>query len=144
MNQRLYDTDFYAWTQQQAHVLQAEDFAELDLPNLIEELEAMGRSQKSQLVNRLRVLLMHLLKLHYQPGHPPRSWLRTIREQRRRLELLLDDNPSLRREVPDRIVYAYSRAREDASAETGLAIETFPAVCPYTLEQILATKWLPR
>jgi Domain of unknown function DUF29 len=143
MNRQLYESDFYAWTQQQAQVLQAEDFAELDLPNLIEELEAMGRSQKSQLANRLRVLLMHLLKLQYQPGRASKSWRHTIREQRRRLELLLDDNPSLCREVPDRIVYAYARAREDASDETGLAIEIFPTVCSYSVEQIFATNWLP-
>jgi Domain of unknown function DUF29 len=143
MNRQLYESDFYAWTQRQAQVLQAEDFAELDLPNLIEELEAMGRSQKSQLANRLRVLLMHLLKLQYQPGRASKSWRHTIREQRRRLELLLDDNPSLCREVPDRIVYAYARAREDASDETGLAIEIFPTVCSYSVEQIFATNWLP-
>ncbi len=144
MIQALYETDFYAWTQQQASLLQAEEFAELDLPNLIEELEAMGRSQKSQLTNRLRVLLMHLLKFHYQADHPSKGWLHTIREQRRRLELLLDDNPSLRRELVDRIVYAYGRAREDAASETGLSLGAFPEICPYTVEQILRIDWLPR
>ncbi|CAN5505408.1 DUF29 domain-containing protein [soil metagenome] len=143
MTQTLYKKDFYAWTKQQASLLQTEDFAEVDLPNLIEEIEAMGRSQKHQLTNRLRVLLMHLLKLAYQTNYPTNSWLRTIREQRRRLELLLEDSPSLRYELLDTIAYAYPRSRADASEETGLSITFFPDTCPYTIEQILDVHWLP-
>ena len=143
MTTATYATDFYAWTQEQASLLRTEALEKLDLPNLAEEIEAMGRSQRSQLANRLRVLVMHLLKLHYQPDHSSKSWLRTIREQRRRLELLLLNNPSLRREAPDWLVYAYARACSDAAEETGLALSVFPDDCPWTIEQILDLNWLP-
>jgi hypothetical protein len=103
----LYTTDFYAWVKRQADLLKNEDYQDLDRANLIEELEAMARSERRQLVNRLRVLLTHLLKLTYEPdSNPTRGWQETVREQRRRLEILLEDSPSLRRDLPDAIVYA--------------------------------------
>ncbi len=147
MPQTLYDTDFYRWTQQQAALLQAEEFEELDLPNLIEEIEAMGRRDRRELTNRLLVLLMHLLKWGYQPnihGHAqPKSWRNTIRTQRNRIEIVLMDSPSLRRELPTYIAYVYPRACKGASEETGLPVAIFPATCLYTLEQILDLDWLP-
>lgn len=144
---QLYEKDFYAWTQAQAALLQAEEFAELDLPNLIEEIEAMGRRDRRELTSRLTVLIMHLLKWQYQPtphGRPqPRSWLNTISTQRRELDLVLRDSPSLRRELPDHIEYAWPRARVDASRETGLDLKSFPIACPYTQAEILDDAFLP-
>jgi hypothetical protein len=75
-----YDDDFYLWTQQQAILLRAEKWQDLDYGNLAEELESLGQSTKRELVNRLVVLVMHLLKWRYQPegrrqGH---SWEDTI------------------------------------------------------------------
>jgi hypothetical protein len=141
-----YETDFYAWTQQQAALLQAEALEQLDLPNLIEEIESMGKSQRTQLANRLRVLLMHLLKVRYQPrpvDRPARSWLNTIREQRNRIELVLRDSPSLRQAVADEIAYAYPRARKQAALETELLLATFPVTCPWTVAEVLDEDWLP-
>src|SRR5436190_12773178 len=147
MTQTLYNTDFYKWTQQQAELLHVEEFESLDLPNLIEEIEAMGRSERRELTSRLLVLLMHLLKWEYQPtlhGHTqPKSWRNTIRTQRNRIEIVLGDSPSLRRELPDCVVYAYPRARSGASEETELPLNIFPDTCPYTIDQILDTNWLP-
>ncbi len=139
----LYREDFYAWTQQQAKLLQAKEFTEVDWQNLIEEIESMGISERKELTSRLRVLLMHLLKLHYQPRRHPRSWLSTINEQRNQLELLFRTSPSLHREVADEIAYAYPRARKSAAVETGLALSTFPDACPWTVTEILNTDWLP-
>ena len=62
-NAGLYDTDFYAWVQDQAALLAARRFEELDLPHLVEELQLMGNSERGELANRLSVLLAHLLKL---------------------------------------------------------------------------------
>ena len=137
MTTATYKTDFYAWTQRQAGLLQNEDFAELDLPNLIEEIESMGISQRNEVTRRLIVLLMHLLKLRYQKRQHTNSWRRTIRTQRRDIEIVLESSPSLRRLVPDLIAYAYPRARKDAAAETNLPLTTFPQDCPWTVEQIL-------
>ncbi len=146
MTQALYREDFYAWTQQQAALLQAEELEQLDLTNLAEEIESIGASERKELGNRLRVLLMHLLKLRYQPrpaDRQPRRWLSTIREQRNRIESIFRISPSLRRQVADEIAYTYPQARKAAAEETGLALATFPTDCPWTIEQILDEDWLP-
>lgn len=143
MPQTLYERDFYAWTQQQAALFQAEELEKLDLPNLFEEIEAMGRSQRKEVTSRLIVLLMQLLKLRYQKRKHPNSWRNIIRTQRREIELELSDSPSLRRLVPEIVDQVYPRARKDAAAETGLALATFPEVCPWSVEQILDADWLP-
>lgn len=139
----LYRTDFYAWTKTQAALLQAEEFENLDLPNLIEELEAMGTSQRNEVISRLKVLLMHLLKWQFQADHRSRSWRNTINVQRWDLEAVLEDNPSLRRELPECIAKAYPRARREAIQETGLLRSPWPDTCPWTIEQILDETWLP-
>jgi len=147
MTNTTYRTDFYAWTQEQAALLRTEELEQLDLPNLIEEIEAMGASQRKAVKSRLLVLLMHLLKWQYQPGHKgrrPNRWRSSIRAQRNEIEIELSDSPSLRREVPDFIAYVYPRARKGAAEETGLALATFPADCPWTLEEILDEDWLPQ
>lgn len=143
MTAPLYRTDFYAWTKTQAALLQAEEFENLDLPNLIEELEAMGTSQRNEVISRLKVLLMHLLKWQFQADHRSRSWRNTINVQRWDLEAVLEDNPSLRRELPECIAKAYPRARREAIQETGLLRSPWPDTCPWTIEQILDETWLP-
>lgn len=59
---KLYDRDFYAWTQAQAALLRNHQWSQLDLPNLIEEIEALGRQQHQELRSHLSLLLAHLLK----------------------------------------------------------------------------------
>lgn len=139
----LYDTDFYAWTQQQATLLRDEEFAELDIYNLIEEIEATGRSEKRELASRLQVLLMHLLKWQFQADLRCRSWQNTIRTQRSDLARLLADNPSLRTTIPDVIAQVYPDAVLDAIEETGLLAPTFPPVCPYSVAEVLDRTFLP-
>ena len=139
----LYDTDFYAWTQQQANLLRDEEFAELDIHNLIEEIEAMGRSEKRELASRLQVLLMHLLKWQFQTEMRCRSWQNTIRTQRSDLARLLADNPSLRTIIPDVIAQVYPDAVLDAIEETGLVALRFPSVCPYAATEVLDRTFLP-
>ncbi|MFZ4657666.1 MAG: DUF29 domain-containing protein [Caldilineaceae bacterium] len=139
----IYEQDFYAWTQQQAALLREHQFTRLDMDNLIEELESMGRSERRQLVSRLEVLLMHLLKWQYQPELRGRSWQLTILEQRRRIVKLLRANPSLQPEIPVLILEAYEDAAFSAMRETGLPLTTFPAHCPYAPNQVLAQNWLP-
>ena len=112
----LYDQDFYVWTQQQAVLLRAKKWRELDYGNLAEELEALGKRDRRELEHRLEVLVMHLLKWRYQPERRERSrgWRSTIREQRRRLARLLQDSPSLRSEVPALLNDGYPHARGKA------------------------------
>lgn len=143
----LYETDFYAWTQHQAALLRAEEIETLDLANLAEEIESMGISQRKEITSRLIVLIMHLLKWQYQPAPhgrtQPRSWLNTITTQRQEIELVLRDSPSLRRQLPEHIAYAYPRARTRAHQETRIALKIFPETCPYTEDQILSDAFLP-
>jgi Domain of unknown function DUF29 len=141
----LYDEDFYAWTQEQAALLRAKKWRELDYGNLAEELEALGKRDRRELEHRLEVLVMHLLKWRYQPERRDRSrgWRSTIREQRRRLTRLLRDSPSLRSEVPALLDDGYPHACGKALDETRLPPETFPPTCPWTAAQVLDDAFWP-
>ncbi len=139
----LYETDFYAWTQEQASLLRAEEIEKLDLSNILEEIEAMGQRERRELTSRLIVLIMHLLKWQFQPEYRSKSWVNTLRHQRLEIELLLEDSPSLQRELSERITMAYARARSAAVEETGLLTLVFPNECPYTDVQILSEEFLP-
>jgi hypothetical protein len=133
----LYEQDFYQWTQEQAGLLKAGALSQLDVENLIEEVESMGKSQKKELLSRLTILLMHLLKWDYQPEFQSRSWKSTIVTQRKEIRNLLEDNPSLRRIIQEKADILYRDAVEIASAETGLSESLFPETCPYSIEQIM-------
>ncbi|WP_017299140.1 DUF29 domain-containing protein [Nodosilinea nodulosa] len=139
----LYETDFYAWTQQQAQLLEQNLWEKLDLHHLVEELQDLGRRERQELRNRLSVLLGHLLKWHYQPEHRGNSWRATIREQRTRVQLVLSDNPSLKPYLAEALAIAYQLGQDLAVQDTGLDYSTFPADCPYTLPQILDPAFLP-
>ncbi len=138
-----YERDYYAWTLEQAARLRTGQFGLLDRENLAEEIESMGISQRNELKNRLRVLLVHLLKWQFQPSQRSSGWAGTISEQRDRLELLLDGSPSLGRMLPDALDYAYPKAVRTAGLETGLPATHFPATCPYPIEQIPSEDYWP-
>ena len=140
----LYETDFYAWTQEQANLLRSKQWSKIDLPNLIEEIESLGKQQRQELRNRLSLLIGHLLKWEYQPQHRSRSWLATIRVQRRDTLRLLKDNPSLKSYLDDALLEAYENAKDLAMGETNLPEQTFPADCPYNLlTEILGDRFYP-
>ena len=97
MEVSLYERDFLRWTTDTVTKLKAKNFEQLDLQNLIEEIEDLGRSQKKELKSRLLVLLEHLLKrLYVNSPDNYRGWETTINEQRRQLELEIEDSPSLK------------------------------------------------
>jgi hypothetical protein len=139
----LYETDFYAWTIEQASLLRKHQWSELDLLNLIEEIESLGKQQRQELRNRLSVLIGHLLKWEYQSSMRSRSWLATIRVQRRDTLRLLKDNPSLKSYLEDALLEAYENGRDLAMGETDLPEETFPKTCPYSLTEILDNSFYP-
>jgi len=141
---QLYDTDFYGWTQRQADTLRAGDLAGLDVDNLIEEIESMGRSEKRELRSRLTVLFAHLLKWQYQPQRRSASWRLTIEGQRDRIADHLDENPSLKGALPETYKKAYRYAIMSAALETGLRKSTFPAECPWTFDQVMDDDFWPQ
>jgi uncharacterized protein DUF29 len=97
-----YETDFYAWTLAQAQALRAKDWAALDLEQLAEEIESVGKRNRRAVHGHLRVLLLHLLKSTAQPSRRGASWQRSIYNTRDNLRLVLDDSLTLRRQLPDR------------------------------------------
>ena len=139
----LYETDFYAWVQEQALLLRHHQWSQLDLPNLIEEIESLGKQQRAELRSRLKVLIGHLLKWEYQLERPSRSWLMTIRVQRRDTQELLEENPSLKPYLREALQKVYESGRDLAVGETNLPLKTFPQDCPYTLEEILSDRFYP-
>lgn len=139
----LYEADFYAWTQEQAKLLRAQQWDLVDVENLIEEVETLGRQERRELRNRLTVLLGHLLKWQFQPEKRSNSWLATIREQRREVETLLQENPSLKSYLAEALQQGYQAGVDLAVRETDLPYETFPESCPYLLEQALSNEFLP-
>ena len=136
----LYEQDFYQWTQEQAALLKAGALSQLDMANLIEEVESMGRSQKKELSSRLSVLITHLLKWEFQPEYQSRSWKSTIVTQRKEIKRLLKYNPGLKNFDIEMIAEAYQDAVEIASVETGLPESIFPASCPYSCDQIMGER----
>ncbi|MFB2937118.1 DUF29 domain-containing protein [Aerosakkonemataceae cyanobacterium BLCC-F154] len=141
MKSSTHENDFYAWTQEQAHLLKTGQLQQIDRQNIAEELEDMGCFEKRQLESRLEVLIMHLLKWQFQPNLRSRSWELTIKEQRLRLEKLLQKNPSLQPNLTEIIEDIYPLATLSAERETGLSL--FPETCPYTLTDILSPEFFP-
>ena len=141
----LYEQDFFAWTKQQANLLKEGRLRELDLPNLIEELEDMGRSNYRELESRLIVLVAHLLKWEYQWNQlqsqwkefEGKSWRNSIIEQRIQLSGLLEERPSLQNFFQERLTRAYPQANKLIIKETDLLSTEFPAECPYSIDQLL-------
>ena len=138
-----YETDFYTWTQQQAAFLKSGQFSEIDLKNLIEEIESMGRSEKRELESRLTVLLLHLLKWHYQPAYRNKSWELSIDEQRLQFKKVLKDNLGLKNRLNELLNDAYEIAVIKAAKETKLDKKIFPLVCPWHLQEIIQADFYP-
>ena len=133
----LYEQDFYAWSREQAELLRAGKLRQADIDHIAEEIDSMGRTEKRELISRLSVLLLHLLKWRHQPEKRGASWEASIRVQRNRLADHLDDNPSLKPLLPQALAAAYRDAALESVAETGLAASTFPAQCPWSVEQAM-------
>lgn len=142
-NSSLYEQDYYLWLQTTAKQLREEKLSEIDRANLIEEIESMGRSEKSALVSNLQIVLMHLLKHKYQPEKRSNSWLFTIFEHRDRLLEAFEISPSLKPYFREVFAKCYTKARKKASLETGLPISTFPTESPFTPEETLDTEYWP-
>lgn len=133
-----YDKDFVKWTINQANLLKKGAFEKLDVTNLIEEIESLGRNDKRSLKSQLTRLLMHMLKLKYQPEKQvdSNSWTNSIVEATREIEYLIEDSPSLINELNNVFSKSYEHARKDAARESGLDINKFPKKCPWSIEEL--------
>ena len=142
----LYQQDFHAWAREQATLLRAGRFEELDLAHLTQEVDDLGEALYRSVRSRLRTIIEHLLKLQHSPAAEPRGlWLDTVHTQRADLE---DDlTASLRRRLRSELPKQYVRARAAAARSLrrygeAAAADALPETCPYTLDQI-AGDWLP-
>ena len=139
----LYEQDYYLWLNTTIQQLKGRQFSALDIPNLIEEIEDIGRSERRALESNLVVVLVHLLKYQYQAEKRSNSWKASIREHRRRLRKALEESPSLKGYIEEIFAECYQDARKLASDETDLALETFPMQSPFELSSTLDPEFLP-
>ena len=138
-----YDQDFYAWITHNVKLLREGKLSEIDAEHIAEEIESMGKSEKRELINRLAVLIAHLLKWQHQPIRRSQSWSLTIKEQRIQLISLLEDSPSLRNEIEKKLEDAYEQAVLIAERETALEEKTFSKSCVFSLDEILNKTYFP-
>ncbi|RLT33889.1 MAG: DUF29 domain-containing protein [Chloroflexi bacterium] len=139
----MYTEDYHRWLTANAEAIRWGQLSDIDTEHIAEELEAMSKRERRELISRLTVLLAHLLKWEFQPAQRSRSWRNTLTVQRGELTDLLEDSPSLRAELEQYIERAYTRAGLLAEDETGLAATAFPLECPYALEEILDPAFFP-
>jgi hypothetical protein len=138
-----YDQDFAAWAEDQARLLKGERAVGLDWENLAEEIDSLGKSQRQEIRSRLLILLLHLLKWHFQPNERGNSWKASILEQRQRIADLLDESPSLRSFPATVLEREYRLARLKAAGESGLPVDVFPTDVPYSISDILSDEFFP-
>ncbi|MGE5647224.1 MAG: DUF29 domain-containing protein [Acidobacteriota bacterium] len=141
--ERLYDVDFYRWTQRVAELLRDRRLDEIDLEHVADEIADMGKRDRRELRSRMIILLMHLLKWQLQPKlRDGSTWLATIVEQRRQIWLVLEDSPSLHGLLENELPLLYMRAARAMLKETGLP-DNLPPGCPYTADQVLDDDFIP-
>lgn len=135
---KLYDQDYFAWTQDQADVLRRRSATEIDWDNLLDEVESLGRTQRRELHNRLVILLSHILKWERQPELRSRSWSVTIATQQKQIADLMEESPSLKSALPETYPKAYADARDYASLETRIPVADFDRMAALTFEEALS------
>ncbi|MBC5797706.1 DUF29 domain-containing protein [Sphaerospermopsis sp. LEGE 00249] len=145
-SKKLYEQDFYLWLQTTANLLENNKFDELDIKNLIEEINSIGRSEKKELKSRLITLIEHILKLEYwqlEKENNARGWRNTVAEQRLQIELTLEDSPSLRNMLDDIFEECYQKARQYILKRYQLSPNLFPENPPFSVTDVLNPDYLP-
>lgn len=138
-----HDEDFYGWAMANASLLKQGKIGEADMEYIIEELEEMVSSNECQLINRLAILISHLLKWQLQPDFRGRSWSGTIKEQRHRIKRLIKKNPSLNPKIYESVEEGFLDSKDLIEKETPIDLKLLPATCPYTFEQIMDDAFYP-
>ncbi|MFQ4139407.1 DUF29 domain-containing protein [Nodosilinea sp. PGN35] len=142
----LYEQDYQIWLDDTASCLKSRNFDALDLENLIEEIESLGRSDKRSLKSYLLRLCEHFFKLCYWEADRDRcfrGWDLEITNFRIRVSTILEDSPSLRRYLDDNFLSQYKQARRIFLKASTLEDTTIPERPWFTLEQVLDPDWLP-
>jgi Domain of unknown function DUF29 len=132
-----YDADLVAWANHTAHLLREQRWEEVDWVHLIEEVEDLGKSERSAIGSQMERVLLHLLKLDYQSQRRSDSWLDSINDGRSQIRRKIEDSPSLKNYPAQILDKEYERACRAAARQTGLDLATFPLTCPYSIDQVL-------
>jgi hypothetical protein len=144
--QMLYDQDYYLWLQNTIKQLRSGQFSNVDLKNLIEELESMGKNDRRALQSLLTRLLEHLLKLTYwqsERDHNQRGWKNEIRNFRLQIQKILKDSPSLKPYLASILAECYDDAKNLFIDLSGIEVSILPLEMFATVEQILDQNWFP-
>jgi hypothetical protein len=135
--------DFALWAAEQGALIRAGKLDRVDVENVAEEIESLGRSDKYEIDSRLEVLIQHLLKWELQPARRSNSWKASVIGQRVRIARILRDSPSLGSYPETSLAGSFRIALAEAVRETGLPESAFPDTCPYTAEQVLDDTFWP-
>lgn len=140
-----YDTDFYEWTQQQAEAIRQGDWNQIDREHLAEEIADMWKVDSGRLWHHMDELLVWLLAYTYAPEQRQTHswWYVRVVNHRCEIEVVVDVWPNLAAQAEQRLEESYDQAREIASEETGLPLETFPMTCPWSAQQALDPTFWP-
>jgi len=138
-----YLKDFYGWAQEQVALLRNGEFDQLDIPNLIKEIEILGRIEEDEIESQLTLLLVHLLKWKYQLEKKYEKWELKIKKQRKEYACILKNNPGLKPHLESILSNAYYLARIKAAKQTQLDINTFEKTCPWGLNDIMNNNFYP-
>lgn len=126
----LYDQDFALWIEKTVKQLKSGDLSQVDLENLIEEVESLGKSQRKAVDNFLTRLLEHLLKRCYVVlPDCYRGWEIEIRNFRKDLKKEFKYSPSLKRFMIEILEECYREALE--AVKEDYPDSDFPDVCPF-------------
>ncbi|MBE7210702.1 MAG: DUF29 domain-containing protein [Gluconacetobacter diazotrophicus] len=140
-----YDRDVIARADEQAALIRARRFDELDLDHLADEIEDVNKSERRELASRMAVLIMHRLEWQMQPDRRGPTRETTFGEQGRRLRRALERTPSLRTMPtdPEWIEDIWTDGVAGAMRETGLDRIAFPVECPWPLRDMIRDGWKP-
>jgi Domain of unknown function DUF29 len=133
----LYDTDFAVWSSHTAELLRAGRVGEVDLEHVAEEIEDLGKSERSAVASLLFQIILHQATRKIQPERDGASWRHSIVTSQFNIERKLEDSPSLTRFLADNLESVYLRAARGARRETGIREAALPLRCPFTLDQLL-------
>ncbi|WJI24937.1 DUF29 domain-containing protein [Thermosynechococcus sp. QKsg1] len=142
----LYTADYYLWLKETVAQLKAGDFDNLDVENLIEEIESLGRSEKQAIASYLMRLCEHLLKIKYwdtEREYCLRGWQREVMNFRLHIQEILEASPSLTSFVQEIFIKQYCNGRKLFLSASGVNPHLIPEAPEFSLEQALDQNWLP-
>lgn len=129
--------DYYRWAKEQAALIRAGRFAEVDIENVAEEIDDVAKSEMRAFRSNIESILVHVLKWQYQPTRRCRSWELSIIEHRHRVDETILDSASIAAQWDEVVGRAYRLARLRAARETGMPLLNLPEECPYDRKEIL-------